>query len=44
MNGNVNGNVNGNRAPAPHAGARRPQGTSFSLGRGHNGNTNGNKR
>jgi superfamily II DNA/RNA helicase len=43
-NGNVNGNVNGNRAPAPHAGARRPQGTSFSLGRGHNGNTNGNKR
>ncbi len=40
-NGNANGNVNGNRAPAPHAGARRPQGTSFSLGRGHN---SGNKR
>jgi superfamily II DNA/RNA helicase len=53
-NGNVNGNVGGNRthsshtaAPrstAPHTAARRPQGTSFSLGRGHNGNTNGNKR
>jgi superfamily II DNA/RNA helicase len=42
--GNVNGNVSGNRAPAPHAAApRRPQGTSFSLGRGHN-STNGNKR
>jgi superfamily II DNA/RNA helicase len=40
-NGNVNGNVGGNRAPAPHTGARRPQGTSFSLGRGHN---SGNKR
>jgi superfamily II DNA/RNA helicase len=41
------GDVNGNRAPAPNAGARRPQGTSFSLGRGHNsgnGNGNGNKR
>ncbi|HLP99323.1 MAG TPA: DEAD/DEAH box helicase [Sideroxyarcus sp.] len=35
------GDVNGNRAPAPHSGARRPQGTSFSLGRGHN---SGNKR
>ena len=46
-NGNVNGNVNGNRAPsthAPHPSApRRPQGTSFSLGRGHN-SSNGNKR
>ncbi len=42
-NGNVNGNVNGNRAPAPYGGARRPQGTSFSLGRGHN-SSNGNKR
>ncbi len=40
---NANGNVNGNRAPAPHTGARRPQGTSFSLGRGHN-SSNGNKR
>jgi len=28
---------------APHAAPRRPQGTSFSLGRGHN-STNGNKR
>ncbi len=38
------GDVNGNRSAAPHGGAggaRRPQGTSFSLGRGHN---NGNKR
>ncbi len=36
-NGNVNGNVSGNRAPSsPHTAARRPQGTSFSLGRGHN--------
>jgi superfamily II DNA/RNA helicase len=36
------GEANGNRAPSPHAGApRRPQGTSFSLGRGHN---SGNKR
>jgi superfamily II DNA/RNA helicase len=42
-NGNVNGNANGNRAPAPFSGARRPQGTSFSLGRGHNSG-NGNKR
>ena len=41
--GNPTGNVNGNRAPAPYAGARRPQGTSFSLGRGHN-SSNGNKR
>jgi superfamily II DNA/RNA helicase len=40
---NANGNVNGNRAPAPFSGARRPQGTSFSLGRGHN-SSNGNKR
>ena len=38
------GDANGNRAPSPHAGApRRPQGTSFSLGRGHN-SSNGNKR
>ena len=29
---------------APHAAPRRPQGTSFSLGRGHNSNPNGNKR
>ncbi|MDP1635923.1 MAG: DEAD/DEAH box helicase, partial [Gallionellaceae bacterium] len=48
--GNANGNVNGNRAApshhtaAPHTAARRPQGTSFSLGRGHNSNPNGNKR
>jgi superfamily II DNA/RNA helicase len=52
-NGNVNGNVGGNRAPSHHAPAhrtsapagapRRPQGTSFSLGRGHN-SSNGNKR
>lgn len=40
------GEVNGNRAPshhnaAPHTAARRPQGTSFALGRGHN---SGNKR
>ncbi len=36
------GDVNGNRAPdAPSSGARRPQGTSFALGRGHN---SGNKR
>jgi len=42
--GHANGNVSGNRAPSPHAGApRRPQGTSFSLGRGHN-SSNGNKR
>jgi superfamily II DNA/RNA helicase len=38
---NANGNVNGNRAPAPFNSNRRPQGTSFSLGRGHN---SGNKR
>ncbi|MBU0621151.1 MAG: DEAD/DEAH box helicase [Gammaproteobacteria bacterium] len=44
---NANGNVNGNRAApshhtaAPHTAARRPQGTSFALGRGHN---SGNKR
>jgi superfamily II DNA/RNA helicase len=31
-------------ATAPHTAARRPQGTSFSLGRGHNSNPNGNKR
>ena len=53
-NGNVNGNFSGNRAhtshtatthtAAPHTAARRPQGTSFSLGRGHNSNSNGNKR
>ena len=53
-NGNVNGNMGGNRAhtphtaapraAAPHTAARRPQGTSFSLGRGHNSNPNGNKR
>jgi len=45
--GNANGNVSGNRAPSTpsaHAGARRPQGTSFSLGRGHNSSNNGNKR
>jgi superfamily II DNA/RNA helicase len=36
------GEVNGNRAPAaPRSDARRPQGTSFALGRGHN---SGNKR
>jgi superfamily II DNA/RNA helicase len=35
------GEANGNRAPAPHTAARRPQGTSFALGRGHN---SGNKR
>lgn len=35
------GEVNGNRAPAPFSANRRPQGTSFSLGRGHN---SGNKR
>jgi hypothetical protein len=29
---------------APHAAPRRPQGTSFSLGRGNNSNPNGNKR
>ncbi len=41
--GFANGNVSGNRAPAPaaHTGERRPQGTSFTLGRGHN---SGNKR
>ncbi len=38
---NANGDVNGNRAPAPFNSNRRPQGTSFSLGRGHN---SGNKR
>ena len=44
--GHANGNVSGNRtpsAPSAHVGARRPQGTSFSLGRGHN-SSNGNKR
>ncbi len=35
------GEVNGNRAPAPFSANRRPQGTSFSLGRGHN---SGNRR
>ncbi|MDO8312503.1 MAG: DEAD/DEAH box helicase [Sideroxyarcus sp.] len=44
QSGNANGNVSGNRAPSPHTGARRPQGTSFSLGRGHNSSTTGNKR
>jgi hypothetical protein len=54
-NGNVNGNVGGHRAApshhapshhtaAPRTAAQRPQGTSFSLGRGHNSNPNGNKR
>ncbi|GAB1235561.1 DEAD/DEAH box helicase [Ferrigenium sp. UT5] len=38
---NANASVNGNRAPAPFNSNRRPQGTSFSLGRGHN---SGNKR
>ncbi len=37
------GDVNGNRAPSHHTEARRPHGTSFSLGRGHN-SSNGNKR
>ncbi|MBU1213927.1 MAG: DEAD/DEAH box helicase [Gammaproteobacteria bacterium] len=40
---NANASVNGNRAPAPFNSNRRPQGTSFSLGRGHNSG-NGNKR
>ena len=40
---NANAGVNGNRAPAPFNSNRRPQGSSFSLGRGNNGG-NGNKR
>jgi superfamily II DNA/RNA helicase len=55
VNGNVGGNrAPSHHAPAhrtaaphataPHTAARRPQGTSFSLGRGHNSNPNGNKR
>jgi superfamily II DNA/RNA helicase len=45
FNSNYKGNANGNRAPsAAPSGARRPQGTSFSLGRGHNSTGNGNKR
>ncbi|MBU1425523.1 MAG: DEAD/DEAH box helicase [Gammaproteobacteria bacterium] len=54
VNGNVSGNrAPAHHAPSHHAPAhrttapagapRRPQGTSFSLGRGHN-STNGNKR
>ncbi len=42
--GFANGNVSGNRAPSTppaHTGARRPQGTSFSLGRGHNSGNKG---
>ncbi len=35
------GDVNGNRAPSHHTEARRPHGTAFALGRGHN---SGNKR
>jgi superfamily II DNA/RNA helicase len=54
VNGNVGGHrapahhapshsTPANRAAAPHTGARRPQGTTFALGRGHN-SSNGNKR
>ena len=42
-NDRPHGDVNGNRAPAPFNSNRRSQGSSFSLGRGHN-NVNGNKR